>query len=814
MIYVGLGALSAAVLLLELTLTRIYSVSQGYHFAFLAVSLGLLGFGASGTALFVAPALWQRGGRRLIGYSALLFTVTALASYLAINRIPFDVYRLALEPAMLIYLVLFYLVPAVPFFFAGLALGGAISIEPGRADRLYGASLVGSGLGAVLALGGPAGWGPSGALALVAALGVGAWVMLTPLQTVLRGLLRIAVGVALVALALLGPWFEELRLSPYKALPQVLGQQGAEPARTEWNTFSRVDVIKAEALHQAPGLSIAYSDPLPNQWALTVDGDNLTTLTASAFEDAAFTDYLPTAAAYELLKAPRVLVVEPGGGLDLLTALRHDPSRVVALVGNPLEAALLEGPFRDATGHAFSAPKVELVAANARAYLARDTATYHLVVLSLRDAFRPVTAGAYSLRESYLYTTEAFEDYLDHLAPGGLLMVTRWVQVPPSEEIRAAATLIEAMERRGAVDIPASFAAIRTLQTLTLLAKNGPFSPVEIEALRVFGQSRQMDISYMPGAEPAELNRFFVLPEETYYDGITRLMDQGARSRYYREAQFNVAPATDERPFFFHFFRWRQTPEVLERIGKDWQPFGGAGYLVVLGFLAASVVASAVLIVGPLAFRRRPDAHGGRPAGVSDRRRALVYFFALGLGFLWLELPLMQRFILLLDQPTYSFGVVLFAVLVCSGVGSLLAPRLGRHRRWATVVLATLAAVYAVGGGSLIDALLGLPLAVRMFLAVLSIAPLALLMGVPFSAGIQALGRSDPRLVPWAWGANGYASVVGSVASALIALSWGFSWVMLAAGAAYLVAWAVSFPVFRDQGRPAPSPVLSDYPLP
>ena len=797
--YVGLGALSAAVLLLEITLTRIYSVTQGYHFAFLAVSLGLLGFGASGTVLFAVPALAQRLRHRLLESSALLFTVTALGSYWAINHIPFDVYRLVIERLMLLHLALFYLVQVVPFFFAGLALGGALSLEPGRAGSLYGASLVGSGVGALLALAGPAALGPTGALALVTALGALAWLAFA-LGNSVRWFIPLTAGaLALVAGGWLLPPLVELRMSPYKALPQVLRQEGSELASTNWNPFSRVDLIRSDSLHQAPGLSFAYAGSLPPQAALTVDGDNLTSITASAPEDATFTEYLPSAVVYHLVERPRVLVIEPGGGLDVLTALHHGAVKVVGLVGNPLEADLLRGQFAQESGRVFTDPRVQVVTGNPRGYLAREDERFDVVVVSLRDAFRPLTSGAYSLLESHVYTKEAFEQYLRHLAPGGTLMVTRWVQTPPSEELRVVATVVEALEEIGIAEPAESLGAIRTIQTMTVIVKKEPFAPAEIRAVRGFAASRQMDISYLPGIDASEVNRFFVLPEEVYYTGIKSLLDSRSRDAFYDQQTFDVAPATDERPFFFHFFRWRQVPEVIERLGQQWQPFGGAGFLVVLAFLVLSVLASAVLILGPLIARRRVIGRGY--GGLRGNTPALVYFFALGLAFLWLELPLMQRFILLLAHPTYSFGIVLFAVLAFSGVGSLLSKRLGTYREWAILALAGTALVYALGIGPLVEMILGLPLAARIAISGLVIAPLAFLMGIPFPSGIAALESRRPALIPWAWGANGYASVVGSVGAALVALSWGFTPVMLAAGIAYLVAWAVYYFYLRE-GHP------------
>jgi len=789
MTYAGLAALSAAVLLLELTLTRVYAVAQGYHFAFLAVSLGLLGFGASGTALFVAPRLLAIGRRRLLGASALLFTLAAPAAYWAINAVPFDAYRLVLEPTMFGHLVLFYLVPVIPFFFAGVAQGGALSLEPGKAARLYGAGLAGSGVGALLASVEPAASGPAAAVALVTALGAAAWVAFFARRPARRIAVVAVIGAALVVGGWLLPGAVDLRMSPYKALPAVLRQQGSELVSTEWNAFSRVDVVASETLHRAPGLSFAFTEPLPPQTAVTVDGGNLAALTHCSPEEATFTEYLPGAAAYEVLDRPRVLVIEPGGGMDVLTALHHGAESVVALVSNPIEADLLRDLFRDETEGA--EPRVEIVSGNPRSYLERASDRFDLVVVSLRDAFRPITAGAYSLGENHTYTKEAFQAYYRHLAPGGLLAATRWVQVPPSEDLRIAATAVDALEDPAAEDPGSRFAAIRTLQTLTLFVKETPYAPSESEAFRAFALSRQMDLSWLPGLAPEETNRFFILPEEVYYEGLQRLFDPAQRPQFYRDQQFDVAPATDERPFFFHFFRWEQAGDVIAGLGKEWQPFGGAGFLVVLAFLAVAVTGSALLILLPLLARR------GRPKdGADGRSRApawapLSYFFALGLAFLWLELPLMQRFILLLDHPTYSFAVVLFAVLVFSGIGSLLSERLGSHRGRAILALGVLAVVYAAGIPPLAGLILGFPLAARVPLAVLIIAPLALLMGMPFPSGLRALQARRPALIPWAWGVNGYASVVGSVLAALMALSLGFFWVMFAAAGAYLAAWAL-----------------------
>ena len=353
------------------------------------------------------------------------------------------------------------------------------------------------------------------------------------------------------------------------------------------------------------------SQGLPQQMALTVDGDNITSLTAASPQEAEFTEFLPTAVAYQLLDEPDVLVVEPGGGLDILGALHHGAATVTALVENPLEAELLSGEFSERAGGIFTNPRVRVVDASPRAYLARDQGKFDLVVISLRDAFRPVTAGAYSLSENHTYTKEAFQEYFRHLFPSGVLMVTRWVQTPPSEEFRMMATVVEALEDLGVENLDNKLAMLRTIQTVTVLAKTEPFTSLELQNLRAFARSRQVDLSYLPGLEPEELNHFFVLPQEVYHTALQSLLNPQERQQFYQSQTFNVSPTTDDRPFFFHFFKWQQVPEVIADLGQAWRPFGGAGFLVLVGFLAVSVVVSTLLILIPLYGRRALRGDGG-----------------------------------------------------------------------------------------------------------------------------------------------------------------------------------------------------------
>ncbi len=778
---------SAATLLLEIALTRIFAVTQGYHFAFLAISLALLGFGASGTALAIVPALASRDVRPLIAGAGLLFAVTSVGGLYLVNLLPFDAYTLLWEPSQLAYLAVYYIALAVPFFFAGTIVGAALAKHPTRAGGLYGVNLVGAGIGCLLSVVFPLVVGAAdsvviaAAIALIGAAAISGRDLRRP-KWLIPAVLAVAAIVTVVALGVL-----ELRLSPYKAVSQALRHESASKAWSRSNAFSLVEVIESDSIHAAPGLSFAYQGDLPGQSALAVDGDNLSPMTAAPPEQAEFAEYLPTSLAYRLTEHPSALVIEPGGGLDVLTALRNGAGSVTAVISNPLIVEAVGEKFGHHSAGILERPGVTVVDVGTRSYLHRTDNRFDVIQLSLADSFRPVLAGAYGVSENYLYTVEAFESYYRRLAPEGFLSVTRWAQTPPSEGVRVVSVAIEALENLG-VEPGEHMAVIRSLQTITLIVKRSPLDDADIDMVRRFADDLQYDLVYHPGISTADANRFSVHPTPAYHDAVLAMLNTKAREEFLAGYSHDISPVSDDRPFYFHLFRWSQIPEILRNLGRTFQPFGGAGFLIVLGSLLVAVFAAGVFILLPLLFRR--GASGGEPGAkpVIGRLWPFVYFAGLGLGFLWVELPLLQRFILYLDQPTYAFATVLFGVLVWSGVGSLASDRIRFSMSTVVLAVAVLSVIYAFGLPMLFDATLGLPLAGRLALSVALLAPLGIAMGVPFPRAIRTLGGQAPALVPWAWAVNGSTSVVSAILATVLALSFGLTWVILGGAAAYLAA--------------------------
>lgn len=804
--YLGLFLLSAATLTFEIGLTRILSVAQFYHFAFMIISLALLGFGASGTFLSIFPHFAAGDGHRA-SHSPVLcgwgFAFTALGSYILMLYLPFDSFRMAHDWRQWLVLALHYIAMASPFFWSGLAVCLLLAVRPEQAGRIYAANLAGSATGCLFAVLAPSLVGGEGTVLLCAATGgLAALAFHWPGSVPNTGripcfVFRVVQAILVFALLLIAPappTFLELRLSPYKSLSYALLYPDTRLIFRRWNGFSRVDVVSSSAIRNLPGRGFRCPELPPPQLGLTVDGDDLSPIShiVPGFTSAGFTDCLLGTLPYRLRPEARALILEPRGGFDVLVALAEGARHVTAVEANPLiiEAVRAQGEW---AGNLYDDPRVSVVMEEGRAYTRRARERFDIIVPSLAVPHRPVTSGAYSLSEDYRYTVEAFTDYLARLDEDGLLVVTRWLQTPPSESVRAFALAVEALERLG-WDPRRSIVALRSYQQMLILVRRGAFTGEELQAIRSFAAARAFDLVYLPGLRPDDegINRYNVLPEPSYYYACTGLLEAQDRDAWYRAYSFDVRPPTDDRPFFGHFFKWRQASQVLAMAGHTWQPFGGAGYFVLLVLLVLALGAAGALIVMPLTvkigFRR------GGPTSV-----ILGYFTLLGLGYLCVEIPVLQRCILFLGHPAYAMATVLFALLLFSGLGSLLSARI--PLRPVLLLVPLLVVLYALGLPALFRIALGAPLSGRLLITALVLSPLGLLMGIPFPKGLKLLTRGRPELVAWAWGANGAASVVASVLAALLALSYGFSAVLVLGALAYAGVW-IMVGAIRAHGSP------------
>ena len=788
----AIALLSATALAYEVLLTRLFAIIQWHHFAYMIISLALLGYGASGSFLTV---LKEPARRHFAGFfvgSALLFALSAVVVFLLAQRVPFNALEIGWDPRQSGYLLLLYLLLALPFFWVANAFGLAYLQYREQIHRIYAFDLVGAGAGALgvmlLLYAVP----PATALIILGVLGLAAaGVALLESRGPWWGWLAV-LGLLALGFGLPERW-TALQLSPYKGLSQALQVIGAEQVAERSGPLGLLSVVRNAQVpfRYAPGLSLTATALPPPQLGLFSDGEELGAITqfSGRLDELAYLDKLTSALPYHLLHHPQVLVLGAGGGTDVLQALYHQARRVEAVELNPQVVELVRHDFGAFAGGLYERADIQVHIGEARGFVAGSRQQYDLIQVALLDTFNTAAAGLHAVSESYLYTVEAFQQYLQHLNPGGMLAITRWLRLPPRDSLKLFATAVVALERLGVPDPGARLLLLQGWNTSTLVVKNGAFNEEDKAAVRQFCRQRAFDPAWYAGMPADEANRFNQQERPYLYEGAVALLGPD-REQFLARYPFELRPATDDKPYFFRFFKWRMLPELWAK-----RAHGGLGqlewgYLVLMATLAQALLAGMVLILLPLWLGWRPDRARAR----GPRGWVLVYFTAIGLGFLFLEIAFIQKFILFLSHPLYAVAVALCTFLVGAGLGSAVSRRLADRRgavKWAVAGITVVAVVYLLALPALFQWALPWPEPVKRVCAVGLIAPLAFWMGMPFPLGLSQLARTAPGPVPWAWAINGCASVVSAVLATVLAMQVGFSGVVLAAILLYLVAAGV-----------------------
>ena len=772
----GVGCIAGAILMVELALTRIFSVTMYYHFAFLAISIALFGLSASGVYVYVGRhAFNRRSTSTLLTLHSLLFAAVTVLALAALVRIRVG---LNYSPENLVKMIAIYTLAALPFFTGGAVISFAITRMKQQVNVVYGADLIGAALGCLLLLPLLNRFGAPGVVLLAAVLGGLAALLFTPA----KGLARTAI---LAAFAVGIPGGLQLLGSAPFDVSNTKGHDADTVLFSKWNSFSRVAVY--DRSHGDWSLSSTYKGPRPETRFMDIDSAASTPIVR--FDgDLAKVEYLKyelTGLAYHLIEGRGMrgegrssltslpspltgftaLVIGPGGGRDLLTALVFGAGRVDGVEVNPIIANdVMLNHFRDFSGSIYQTPKVNVFVDDGRSFIRRSTDRYDVIQASLVDTWAATAAGAYTLTENTLYTREAFEDYYDHLTEGGMLTITRWV----FDGLRLVSLAQAACETRGC-DAASQMAIVQQDRVATFLFKKTPFTPDDVARLRSISSELGFTVLYAPGQTAAD-------------NDYAKLILAPDRQAFYDAYHHDVAATTDNRPFFFHTTKIRD--QFQTAFGRSMLFGNGLSALMTLMAISATFVA--LFVVGPLVLSGSELRGSGWP-------RWLGYFGMLGAGFMLIEVALLQRFVLLLGHPVYSLTVTLFSVLLGTGIGSLASRHISdaRLRRTTQLVIVGIVGVAILGIVALppiIRWAITASHSARIALTVILIAPAGVLMGMPLPAGIRLMTAHHSALVPWAWGMNGALSVIGATLAVFIAMNWGFSVTLMTGAAIYLTA--------------------------
>jgi hypothetical protein len=789
----ALAVISAAILAYEVLLVRLFAIVQWHHFAYMAISVALLGFGISGALLTVFRGWVERRAATVFTLCATVFSITAPIAFLLSQSLPFNALEVIWAPSQLLYLGAIYLLLAVPFTAGATCIGLAFLKSTAAPGQVYLWNLLGSGAGALGCVAVLSVFPPMTCLALVAGIGLAAAATGEIGRDAYRRLITIAgvAGISAVAWSAAPTSWVELDISEFKGLRHALAIRDAKLAGGHSGPLALLSVVESPTVpfRYAPGLSLHSPALPPPQLGIFADGEFAAAIDAwdGRPESLAYLDHSTDALAYHLMRRPEVLVLGAGGGRLVLQAVGHGATPIDAVELNPGMIRLVRDDFADRAGHIYDRPGVHIHSADARRFLTATSGTWGLIQLPLLGG--AAVAGARGLNESYLHTVEAFGLVYRRMRPDGWLSVTGRLDLPPRAALKLVATIRSALAEQG-IDNPAKhLLMIRGMTTVTLLVKRGLVSAEDIAATKAFVGPRAFDLVHYPGMAAEEANRRNMLAQPVFFDAVDALLGP-ARESFIADYKFDIAPATDDRPYFHDYFKWATLPELLA-LG----PAGGAallelGELIIVATLVQAVALSLLLVLLPLRARR----YRRKPRRMTWRFGA--YFIALGIAFLFIEIAYIQKLVLFLGHPLYAVSVALAGFLVFAGLGAGVSTALERrlHQAGLSAIdaavlgIGVVALSYLAALPPLFEALSSLSDPLRVTFSLALIAPLAFFMGMPFPLGLAHVAKADPDLVPWAWGLNGCASVVSAAAATLLTMHLGFSAVVMIAVGFYLLA--------------------------
>ncbi|MFW6147444.1 MAG: hypothetical protein ACOC6B_03525 [Thermodesulfobacteriota bacterium] len=796
--FFALLCISASSLAYELTLMRLFSIVQWYHLAYMVISIALLGFASSGTVL----ALVQRSKKglleekdyvRFVSLISFLLLIFIVMSFYLAQRVHFTPFELVWQKKQYVYLAGYYAFFFIPFFLTGCFIGLNFMRFKQQIARVYFYNLTGSGAGVVLAFLSFYVAAPEKLLLVCDAFALGGLFFSTVTRTTSKAYLLLFLAGASFFLGFFMAGGIPLRISPYKGISKALQLPGAKLECELFSPLGLVQVVDAPSLRYAPGLSLAFTQGPPPQKELFVDGGSYGAVTNFMGEKGRlqFLDYTTFSAAFHVISPKRVLVLNPGGGIQSLAALYHGADQIQVIEPHPAIVRVLQGPLKSFSQGIYDQhPKIRVETASPRGFLAGRADTYDLIELGLIGSWGGGGGGIYATGENYVYTKEAFKEYFEHLKPQGILSASAWLTSPPRPFLKLITLAIEILENNAANDASLSIAAIRSWATGTLLIKNGAFTPAEIAGLRKFCEHRAFDLVYYPGIEKEEANRFTVLENPIYFEMASRLMYAESKNEIYRSYLFNIRPPTDDKPYFFHFFKAASLPFLAKTLGKEWIPFLEWGYVILWATLLQALIAAPLLMFLPLVFIRT------HRKGISPLRQwsTVIYFIVLGLAFMFIEMGYIQKFVLVSAHPMAAFALVLSIILVFSGMGSLMSAKIGTNKRWmpfAALLLFSLTPLMYLD--EILTVLLPYPFIIKCGAGILLLGPLAFFMGMPFPMGLQLVSDMQSSYIPWVWAVNGVASVIAPTVGSLLSVCLGFHLIMLFSAILYgLAGWILN----------------------
>jgi hypothetical protein len=774
--HLALFFISAALLSFEISLMRMLRVEGFGNFTYGAIALALTGFGASGTILSLFRKKIRGWEYHLSFWSPVLFCLFLGFGFWCSMLVDFDALRILWDRNQVFRLLFRYLLYTIPFITGSAFV--VLSFSIGSPGRVYAFNLTGSGFGVMLILVSLHFIPPSRILAVP--------MFLALLSVLFSGFafsglaLKRYLCLPLIAAGIILLSMGDIHILPFKGREMALNLPNAQIVEQHLSAHGTIEIISSDKIRIAPGLSLTFEAELPEQHALYIDGDFLSSI--DRITGISSMDYLlftTQQAVYQLHEKPAVFIAGLGGGTPVERGFRSGAREITAAEENPYLPVLLRGPFSNFTGGLFNKPEITLTSKAVRSFLYGSGKRWDIIDIP-ENTLASSIGGIYAADSDYRLTVQAFGEYLEALGEGGTLSATVALKQPPRNLPKLTATIMAALKKRNKMAAQC-IVIIRSWASGTVLVKKRPFTPGEISRIRGFCEAMRFDLVYYPGMKPGEANRFNIVQDRIYHRTVVPIIrGEGTFSRQY---VFNIEPATDDRPYFSYFFRIDKLHHLFRETGKQWLFVVEGGYIVLFTTFVTTLLLAALFILIP------PVCLHWKVTGV--RTEVLMYFSMIALAFMFIEILLIQKFRRYIANPLYSSSLIIATLLICTGIASFFSDRITRRKRSLTLALAALTVYFAIlllMFESLFPYLMRGPRILEVILPMLSTAPLGLLMGFFFPLGMSGLKETDAGALPWAWSINGFFSVIASSGAVLLASNAGLLFTAVIAMICYWVA--------------------------
>ncbi len=764
-VYLGTFLIAFSTLALEITLSRILSVSTWYHLAFFAISTAMLGMTAGATTVYLKREwIERRNLNDTVAAACLGYAIVLPITLVLICLIP-----IRMEPTIMpaVSMLAITALCTAPFYFSGLALSIILTKYDLPIGRLYAVDLIGAALGCLFVLGGLELFSGPTLILLCALIGAtAAFIFAWGSRTF--GLRRMLAGVSLVLLGLVVlNSTTSVGIYQFATKGNVVSVQQLLLER--WNSFSRVLVynqLEGEPPYWGPSPVMPKGEKT-TLFPMNIDGDAFTAV--RKFNSAADIEnlrYDVTNAAYFLRPSGGACIIGVGGGRDLQSALLFGHERVVGIDVNPVFIDLQRNEFRTFAGLADN-PRVQLVADEARSYLTHNDEKFSILQMSMIDTWASTGAGAFSLSENGLYTVEAWSVFYDRLREDGIFTVSRWYNPEiPGEAGRMLSLAVASLLRKGVADPSKQIALVTVGRVSTLLLAKRPFTDQEVEQIKQVAAEKQYDVMAAPG----------MTSPDPVLRGIVAARSDADLYASIRDAAFNYEPSTDESPYFFNMLR-------LSHLGLAFRSQQGvlAGNLLatltLAGLIACLGILSLITIIVPLRFGDEVQEVTARHARA--HRLGAIYFCLIGAGFMFAEIAIIQKLSVFLGHPVYAMGILLFTVIASTGIGSFLSDKVPVSRRSIILAVPLMTAALILAQkwilSELVTRMIAEPIFTKAVMCVVAIFPLGILLGFFFPTGMKIFKPLVSGDTPWFWALNGIFGVLSSALAVFISIYFGIS---------------------------------------